>query len=147
MSGRGAGWVGKGNIGGRGYAGGRGAVGGRGPVGGIVPCPYCKLTGHTLDTCVKKKIDDQKRAAEEQKGKRGRKVWRPAVSECIPKGIPVLGGDVMIYTDVKLGDGKSLGKCLVDTGAAVNVLIAEKVRELGLTMLKSEVENVKGFDG
>ena len=53
----------------------------------------------------------------------------------------------MIYADVKLGDGKSLGKCLVDIGAAVNVLTAEKVRELGLVMVKSEVESVKGFDG
>ena len=68
------------------------------------------------------------------------------MSECIPKGIPVLGGDVMIYIDVKLGDGKSLGRCLVDTRAIVNVLTVEKVRGLGLTMVKFEVENIKGFD-
>ena len=110
-------------------------------------CEYCGKMGHDQTGCRRGRVEDRSKGVTRQF--EGRSTWRPMRDDNElqdweePEGS---GPKSLLYTPIKI-NGTKLPRCLIDTGAAINLMPVSEVTKHGWTYQPGDIKFVRGFNG
>lgn len=118
-----------------------------------VECRYCHGVNHVETYCLKKRAAEARLLTAQEKGKKEEVEEIPVTKLEAAPSVSVVGDDDqnnddkrLVYVPIRFRDVK-INRCLIDTGAQVNLMPASIVTRHGFPLTKDGIQTVYGFDG